>query len=86
MIADHTTYAGNYTEETHGDNCSMVDGDCVRNIEGDYFLKITGDCHIEVGGGFFLGAEGAPKVVDKKVKRKMKKYKSTLFVLVLTLM
>ena len=49
----------------HGDNCSTVDGDVVRNINGDYFLKVTGDCHIEVGGGFFLGAEGAPKVVDK---------------------
>ena len=73
LIADHTTYAGTYTEETHGDNCSMVDGDCVRNIEGDYFLKITGDCHIEVGGGFFLGAEGAPKVVDKKGEKKNSK-------------
>ena len=51
----------------------MVDGDCVRNIEGDYFLKITGDCHIEVGGGFFLGAEGAPKVVDKKGEKKNSK-------------
>ena len=70
LVADHTSYAGNYTEETHGDNCSVVDGDCVRNIEGDYFLKVTGDCHIEVGGGFFLGAEGAPKVVDNNGEKK----------------
>ena len=73
LISDHTTYAGNYTEETHGDNCSLVDSDCVRNIEGDYFLKVTGDCHIEVGGGFFFGAEGSPKIVDKKGKKKSEK-------------
>ncbi len=66
LIADHTSYAGNYTEETHGDNCATIDGDYARSIEGDYFLKVTGDCHIEVGGGFFLGAEGAPKLVDNK--------------------
>ena len=73
LVADHTSYAGNRTEETHGDNCSTVDGDVVRNIKGDYFLKVTGDCHIEVGGGFFLGAEGAPKVVDKKGEKKNSK-------------
>jgi hypothetical protein len=73
LISDHTSYAGTYTEETHGDNCSLVDGDCVRNIEGDYFLKVTGDCHIEVGGGFFFGAEGSPKIVDKKGKKKSEK-------------
>ena len=66
LIADHTSYAGNYTREIHGDDCENVDNDKVVNVDGDYFLKITGDCHIEVGGGFFLGAEGAPKVVDKQ--------------------
>jgi len=70
LIADHTSYAGNYTEETHGDNCKTIDGDNAVNIEGDYFLKITGDCHIEVGGGFFFGAEGAPKIVDNKGESK----------------
>ncbi len=70
LIADHTSYAGNYTQETHGDNCATIDGDYARNIEGDYFLKVTGDCHIEVGGGFFFGAEGAPKVVDNKGESK----------------
>ena len=70
LVADHTSHAGTYTEETHGDNCKSVDGDKVVNVEGDYFLKITGDCHIEVGGGFFFGAEGAPKVVDKKGDKK----------------
>ena len=66
LVADHSSYAGNYTREIHGDDCETVDNDKVVNIDGDYFLKITGDCHIEVGGGFFLDAEGAPKVVDKK--------------------
>ena len=70
LIADHTSYAGNYTEETHGDNCKQIDGDHVVNVDGDYFLKISGDCHIEVGGGFFFGAEGAPKVVDKQGESK----------------
>ena len=70
LVADHTSYAGNYTEETHGDNCKQIDGDHVVNVDGDYFLKITGDCHIEVGGGFFFGAEGSPKVVDKKGEKK----------------
>ena len=70
LVADHTSYAGNYTKEVHGDACQAVDGDKVINVEGDYFLKITGDCHIEVGGGFFFGAEGAPKVVDKKGEKK----------------
>ena len=65
LVADHTSYAGNYTKEVHGDECSAIDGDNVVNIEGDYFLKVTGNCHIEVGGGFFLGAEGAPKTADK---------------------
>ena len=46
-------------------------------FDGDYFLKVTGDCHIEVGGGFFLDAEGAPKIVDKKgekVNEKIQKH------------
>ena len=73
LVADHTTYAGNYTEETHGDHCKQIDGDHVVNVDGDYFLKITGDCHIEVGGGFFFDAEGAPKVVDKKGNKKNEK-------------
>ena len=70
LYADHTTYNGTSTKEVHGDECSAVDGDKVVNVEGDYFLKVTGDCHIEVGGGFFLGAEGSPKVVDKKGEKK----------------
>jgi hypothetical protein len=65
LVADHSSYAGNYTQEVHGDDCKAIDGDHVVNVEGDYFLKITGDCHIEVGGGFFFGAEGAPKTADK---------------------
>ena len=73
MIADHTSYAGNYTREIHGDDCENVDNDKVVNVDGDYFLKITGDCHIEVGGGFFLGAEGAPKVVDGNGEKKNEK-------------
>ena len=72
LVADHTSYAGNRTEE-HMVTMFTVDGDVVRNIKGDYFLKVTGDCHIEVGGGFFLGAEGAPKVVDKKGEKKIVK-------------
>jgi len=48
--ADHTSYAGNYTEETHGDQCKQIDGDHVLNVDGDYFIKVTGDCHLEVGG------------------------------------
>ena len=70
LVADHTTYAGNYTEETHGDHCKQIDGDHVLNVDGDYFIKVTGDCHLEVGGGFFMDAEGAPKVVDKKGNKK----------------
>jgi hypothetical protein len=73
LIADHTSYAGNHTEEVHGDDCRQVDGDGVINIDGDYRLKITGDCHIEVGGGFFLGAEGSPKVVDSQGEPKSEK-------------
>ena len=73
LVADHTSYAGNYTEETHGDHCKQIDGDHVVNVDGDYFLKITGDCHIEVGGGFFFDAEGAPKLVDKKGNKKNEK-------------
>ena len=70
VVADHTSYAGNYTSEVHGDDCKLVDKNYVRTIEGDYFLKVTGDCHLEVGGGFFLSAEGAPKVVDDKGNKK----------------
>ena len=70
LYADHTTYNGTSTKEVHGDECSAVDGDKVVNVEGDYFLKVTGDCHIEVGGGFFFGAEGSPKVVDKNGEKK----------------
>tara|TARA_B100001989_G_scaffold54579_1_gene35844 strand:- start:486 stop:3047 length:2562 start_codon:yes stop_codon:yes gene_type:complete len=73
LVADHCSFAGNYTEETHGDQCKQIDGDHVVNVDGDYFLKITGDCHIEVGGGFFFDAEGAPKVVDKKGNKKNEK-------------
>ena len=73
LVADHTSYAGNYTEETHGDQCKQIDGDLVHNVDGDYFLKVTGDCHIEVGGGFFFNATGAPKIVDKKGNKKNEK-------------
>jgi hypothetical protein len=73
FVADHTSYAGNYTKEIHGDDCEAVDNDKVINVDGDYFLKVTGNCHIEVGGGFFFGAEGSPKVVDKKGKKQGKK-------------
>ena len=66
LVANHSSYAGNYTCEVNGDDCKQIEGDYVRNISGDYHLKVTGDCHIEVGGGFFLDAEGAPKIVDKK--------------------
>ena len=70
LVADHVSFAGNLTQEVHGDDCKTIDNDYVRNIEGDYYLKVTGDCHIEVGGGFFLGAEGSPKVVDKNGEKK----------------
>jgi len=73
LVADHTSYAGNYTEETHGDHCKQIDGDHVLNVDGDYFIKVTGDCHLEVGGGFFMDAEGAPKLVDKKGNSKNNK-------------
>ena len=65
LVADHSSYAGNYTCEVHGDDCRQIDGDHVVNVEGDYFLKVTGNMHIECGGGFFFGAEGAPKSADK---------------------
>ncbi len=68
LVADHISYAGTKTEETHGDNCQTVDGHKVINVDGDYHLKITGNCHIEVGGGFFLSAEGAPQAFKKKGK------------------
>ena len=72
LVADHTSYAGNHTQEVHGDDCKTVDGDYCRTIDGDYRLKITGDCHLEVGGGFFLNAQGAPKQVDNEGKQKSK--------------
>ena len=65
LVANHSTYAGNYTQEIHGDDCKTVDNDKVVNVNGDYFLKVTGDMHLEVGGGLFVDAEGAPRVVDK---------------------
>lgn len=68
--ADHTSYAGNHTQEVHGDDCKVIDNDYVRTIEGDYRLKVTGNCHLEVGGGFFLNASGAPRQVDKKGNEK----------------
>ena len=30
LVADHTSFAGNYTEETHGDQCKQIDGDLVH--------------------------------------------------------
>ena len=65
LVANHSTYAGNYTQEIHGDECKTIDNDKVVNVNGDYFLKVTGDMHLEVGGGLFVDAEGAPRVVDK---------------------
>jgi hypothetical protein len=70
MVADHTSYPGNHTQEVHGDDCKTIDGDYCRTIDGDYRLKITGDCHLEVGGGFFLNASGGPKQVDNKGEEK----------------
>ena len=66
LVADHTSYAGNYTSEVHGDRCEIVDGTETITVEGDYHLKITGNCHLEVGGGFFLNAAGAPQVAPKE--------------------
>ncbi len=66
LVADHTSYAGNYTSEVHGDRCEVVDGTETITVEGDYHLKITGNCHLEVGGGFFLNAAGAPQVAPKE--------------------
>ena len=78
LIADHSSYAGNYTKEVHGDDCETIDKNKVTNVEGDYRLKITGDCHIEVGGGFFIGAEGAPTVAKnqegKETSEKVQKH------------
>lgn len=70
MVADHTSYAGNHTQEVHGDDCKVCDGDYVRTINGDYRIKVTGDCHLEVGGGFFLNAQGAPKQADNEGRAK----------------
>lgn len=81
LIADHTSYPGNHTQEVHGDDCKTIDGDYCRTIDGDYRLKVTGDCHIEVGGGFFFNAQGAPKQVDnegKEAKAKDKIQKHTI--------
>mgnify|MGYP003310318641 FL=1 len=65
LLADHTTYVGNHTEECHGDECKAIDGNQVTNIEGDYHLDITGDFHISVGGSLMLNAQGAPKQVKE---------------------
>jgi hypothetical protein len=73
LVADHKSYAGNFTKEVHGDECKTVDGTKTINVEGDYHLKITGNCHIEVGGGFFLCAEGAPQVAPKSGAKKSTK-------------
>ena len=66
MVSDHTSYAGNHTQDVRGDDCKVVDGQYIRTIEGDYRLKVTGDCHIEVGGGMFVNAQGAPKQANAK--------------------
>lgn len=68
MVADHSTYAGNHTQEVHGDDCKTIDGDYCRTIEGDYRLHVTGDAHITVGGMLALNAQGAAKQVDKNGK------------------
>ena len=64
LVADHSNYAGNYTQEIHGDYCTLVDKNQVQTINGDYHLDITGDCHITVGGAFVMNAQGSPKIVD----------------------
>jgi len=64
LIADHISYAGNLTQEVHGDDCKLVEKNHALTVDGDYHLKITGNCHIEVGGGFYFTAEGAPMLSD----------------------
>ena len=73
LVADHFTWAGNLTEEVRGDECCNVHGDRVETVYGDYRLKVNGDFHLEVGGGMFIGAEGSPKIVDKKGNKKNEK-------------
>ena len=70
LVADHISWAGNRTQEVHGDDCIAIDNDKCETIYGDYHLDIVGDCHISVGGGFFFNAQGAPKSVDKKGNKK----------------
>ena len=72
LVADHISYAGNLTQEVHGDDCKLVSKNNALVVDGDYFLKITGDCHIEVGGGFFFSAEGSPKYGGSIQKHSLK--------------
>ena len=69
LIADHITWAGNRTQEVHGDDCKLVDGSLADNIEGDYHLSVTGDMQISVGGALNINAQGAPRTVDKNGKK-----------------
>ena len=73
LVADHTTYAGNFTKEVHGDECKLVDANCDTTVDGDYRLKVTGDFHLEVGGAMFITATASPKLKDKKGKKKNEK-------------
>ena len=70
LVGDNIAWAGVRTQQVNGDDIMQCKGDTVLNVDGDYHLKVTGDCHIEVGGGFFFSAQGSPKVVDKKGKKK----------------
>ena len=73
LVADHTSYAGNLTQEVHGDECKSIDKDFDYTVKGDYKLKVDGDFHLTVGGGFFVTATGAPKMVDRKGNKKNEK-------------
>ena len=73
LIADHITWAGNRTQEVHGDDCKIVDGTMVHNVEGDYHLSVTGDMQLSVGGALNLNAQGAPRTVDKNGKKMYRK-------------
>jgi|TARA_B100000035_G_scaffold169814_1_gene144864 hypothetical protein len=69
FVADHSIKAGNFTQETHGDDCKTVDSTYAITVGEDYRLKVAGDFHLEVGGGFFIHAAGGPKITtDEKGK------------------
>ena len=86
LVRDHSNYAGNYTQEIHGDYCTLVDQNQVQTINGDYHLDITGDCHITVGGAFVMNAQGSPKIVDDNGNEKIQTFKNMVLLLDLILM